>query len=199
MKDLLNNYNVFINYLNYECKDNEYYEINDVQTGENFKKHMLSMNENFKQFQNSSNVNAKEAKMINICLSEFYDGIQIRKTKIQTFWPLLVTILNFPPDIRNKLGIGMFVLSIFTASQNTESERFILEYCFAKELEQFYEGIIIKTESDVFFVQIRLIFMLFVLKSKNSKILSDDSDEEEEKEQVSKKKKKSKPVNIIKL
>ena len=39
--------------------------------------------------------------------------------------------------------------------------------------------------------------MLFVLKSKNSKILSDDSDEEEEKEQVSKKKKKSKPVNQI--
>ncbi len=129
MYDILSNFSdSFINYLNYKCKDNENYKYSDVQTGQNFKKHMISMNEKFNEFQNSDSPNAKKVKMINICLSEFYDGIQIRKTKIQTFWPLLVTILNFPPDIRNKLGIaiGMFVMSIFTASQNTDSEIFIL-------------------------------------------------------------------------
>lgn len=152
--DLLKYDVAFLNLINYECKEYDKYEVSDVRNGENFKRHMKEMKINFENYQYEFD---KECKMVNLCISQFYDGTMTRKTKVQNFWPLLITILNFPPDVRNKLGIGTFLMSIYTAGSNTPAERFVLEYCFSKELEQLYTGVYLKTNNGGFYVQIRLI------------------------------------------
>jgi hypothetical protein len=99
--DLLKYDEALLNMINYECEEFKKYEVTDVRNGENFKRHMKEMETKYQNYQNQSN---EQYKMVNLCISQFYDGTMTRKSKVQTFWPLLITILNFPPDVRNKLG-----------------------------------------------------------------------------------------------
>jgi hypothetical protein len=94
--------------------------------------------------------------MVNLLISEFYDGIQLFKTRIQNFWPLMITILNLPQSIRNKCGVGTFIISLFAGKLNTPAERFLLEECFAEELKVLYDGLEIKLYDKTYFVQLRL-------------------------------------------
>ena len=92
-------------------------------------------------------------------ISEFYDGIQLFKSKIQSFWPLMISILNLPLSMRNKPGVGTFLVSVFLGKLNTAAERFILilEECLGSELIKFNEGILFKSNNIYNFVQIRMI------------------------------------------
>jgi hypothetical protein len=42
--------------------------------------------------------------MINILLSQFYDGCAVFRNKVSSFHPLVITILNLPPNYRFKIG-----------------------------------------------------------------------------------------------
>ena len=55
--------------------------------------------------------------MVNIVIDLNYDGAQIYKSKCSYFYPLLISILNLPPTYRKELGVGMFMLSLFTLPQ----------------------------------------------------------------------------------
>ena len=72
-----------------------------------------------------------------------YDGVKIFKKKSAHFCPLLITILNLPPFLRNKKGVGMFVTSIFdgqTGADYSDSEEFLLSKCVADEFRELEEN-----------------------------------------------------------
>jgi hypothetical protein len=149
--DLLK-YESFISAINYECNDYRNYYISDVSTGQNYQKNLIEM----KHIYNSKNYSS-EVVMINLLISEFYDGIQLFKTRIQNFWPLMISILNLPLSMRVKCGVGTFIISLFTGKLDTPAERFLLEECLCEELVAFGNGIEIHVDNKIFFVQIRLI------------------------------------------
>jgi hypothetical protein len=101
--------------------------------------------------------------MINFLLSHFYDGAQVHRSKVTTFWPIFVSILNLPPYLRGKTGVGTYLLALLTihkSNYNGEAaaEDFIYNDCFARELERLHEGIEINISPQKrFFIQARLV------------------------------------------
>jgi hypothetical protein len=87
-------------------------------------------------------------------LSQFYDGVKIFDSKVADFWPLLIKILNLPPNLRNIIGIGSFLLSIFANKLDCAAEDYLFSNCFVEELNVLKDGIII---NNIYFVQVRLI------------------------------------------
>jgi hypothetical protein len=77
---------------------------------------------------------------VNILLSEFYDGAQIYKRKHSSFYLFLIGILNLPPSYRGKLGIGLFLISLFSSKVGSAAELFIFN-CLVQELKMFFEGV----------------------------------------------------------
>ncbi len=150
MYDLLETEN-FINAINYECETDKKYFRSDIRTGENYKKHYKDMTKKF------NDKNNQDLIMVNLLISEFYDGIQLFKTKVQNFWPLMISILNLPLSMRIKSGVGTFMISLYTGKLNKPTEKFVLEECLVEELKQFYDGIEIFKNGKTYFVQIRLI------------------------------------------
>jgi len=148
--DLLETEN-FLKAINYECESDTKYYRSDIRTGSNYKKHYAEMCTKF------DDKNDNSLTMVNLLISEFYDGIQLFKTKVQNFWPLMISILNLPISMRIQSGIGTILISLYTGKLNTPTERFVLEECLVEELKQFYEGIVIEKNGKRFFVQIRLI------------------------------------------
>jgi hypothetical protein len=141
----------FINLLKFKFEkpkvNVKYYDISD---GEQYIVHMKQMEDNFKRrYNNEDNV-----KMINIILAQGYDGIQIFKKKYASFWPLLLQILNLPPSYRTKLGVGMFLMGIFTSKLGSNAEEFFFSDLYVNELKLLHEGILIDNK---WFVQARLI------------------------------------------
>jgi hypothetical protein len=135
-----------------EEKDNYYYE--DVSDGKNYNKHMEEMNKNFRIHQSK---HTNSLIKINLLISQFYDGIQIYHKKYKSFWPLMITILNLPPSIRNKIGVGSFLITMFSGVQGTNAENHLLEKCFVEELQLLQKGLIIYCRNQYYFVQVRLI------------------------------------------
>ncbi len=150
MHDLLETDN-FYNAINYECDSDKKYFRSDIRTGDNYKKHYKDMTKKFYDKNNPDLI------MVNLLISEFYDGIQLFKSKVQNFWPLMISILNLPLSMRIKLGVGTFLISLYTGKLNKPTERFVLEECLAEELKQFYHGIEINKNGKTYFVQIRMI------------------------------------------
>jgi hypothetical protein len=127
----------------------------DVSDGRNFKKHMNEMDENF--IKNEEKYESTLIK-INLLISQFYDGIQVFHKRYKSFWPLMITILNLPPSIRNKIGVGMFLITMFSGVQGTPAENYMFDKCFVEELKMLQEGLIIYCREKYFFVQVRLIY-----------------------------------------
>jgi hypothetical protein len=141
----------FLYAINYQCESDSKYYRSDVKTGANYKKHYAEMSQKFDDKNDSSLI------MVNLLISEFYDGIQLFKTKVQNFWPLVISILNLPLSMRIQPGIGAFLISLYTGKLNTPAEKFILEECLVEELKKFYDGIEVEKNGKKYFVQIRLI------------------------------------------
>ena len=53
-------------------------------------------------------------RMVNLTIAINYDGAQIFHKKVSDFHPLMISILNLPPPYRKALGVGMFLLNLFT-------------------------------------------------------------------------------------
>lgn len=94
---------------------------------------------------------------ISLVLSEFYDGANVYKRRQVSFWPLLVSILSLPPSYRNRVGVGTFLLSLFTAQGGSVAEAFLFEKCLVPELNALDRGISFTVEGQRFFIQARLI------------------------------------------
>jgi hypothetical protein len=141
-----------LNYKFIKAKDSNY---EDVQDGINFKKHQNQMNKIYKR--RKENEIGLQLKKVNIFISQFYDGVQIYNNKVADYWPLLFTILNLPPNIRNKIGFGMFLLSVFSSPQGSNAEKFLFKHCFISELQLLQRGVIMKQGKHNFFVQVRII------------------------------------------
>jgi len=98
--------------LNYDNKDREDGKIQDLQDGEEFQAHMRSMHQNFQSMLENSD--EKDIIEISLVLMVYFDGAQLFKKTTTTFMPLVVSILNLPPDIRSALGQGVFTLTVCT-------------------------------------------------------------------------------------
>lgn len=97
------------------------------------------------------------ATEISLLLSEFYDGAQVFKRRYSSFWPLFVSILNLPPSYRNRVGVGMFLISLFTAEGSSLAEAFLFEKCLVPELLELYRGVEFTAAGRRYFLQARLI------------------------------------------
>jgi hypothetical protein len=98
--------------------------------------------------------------MINLLLGQFFDGIALFKKKFSVFWPLVFIILNLPPSYRVRLGIGMFLVSVFTSKQHSNAEDFLLRTLIVGELKKLNEGIIVTVKGVNYFVQARMILSI---------------------------------------
>jgi hypothetical protein len=135
--------------------EEDFYCYEDVSDGLNFKKNMNEMDENFRK--NQIEYDTPLIK-INLLINQFYDGIQIYHKKYSSFWPLMITILNLPPSLRNQIGVGIFLITMFSGAQGTTAENCLFEKCFVEELLLLQEGLIIYCRDQYFFVQVRLIY-----------------------------------------
>lgn len=136
----------------------------DISDGAEFKKNMTEMNYKYNIYKNSKQIPV-DATRINILLSIQYDGAQVFHYTVSNFWPMLISILNLPPNIRKTLGHGMFLISLFTALSHSSCENFIMSKCLVDELKMLYEGILVKVNGQIYFVQARLVLHCYDSKA----------------------------------
>jgi hypothetical protein len=132
----------------------------DVKYASVYKKNEQEMEAKFHKLKANGDENVKYCSMLNLLLGHFYDGGQIHKSKVTPFWPILVTILNLPPELRGKVGVGTFLLSIIAVGSAMAGgvQDFIYKDCFVAELEMLYDGItIVVDKTRKYFLQARLI------------------------------------------
>jgi len=112
-----------------------------------YKRNMEEMHENFETFLRNynpdefENINISDVIEISLCISWFFDSFQIYHRKVSIFAPLIFTILNLPPNIRNIMGFGTFLLSFLTFAGGSNVEKFVLFDCFIGELLMFQDGV----------------------------------------------------------
>ena len=150
----------FITALNYERKfhgpqENDAFA--DFMDGEIAKTHLESMNSNFLDWKQKQDERRQSTCVsVPLLLSEFYDGGQLFKSKVNDFWALLTQFLNLPPTYRGKLGIGMFVQAIY-AGKHKAAESFLFIDNFCEELRMLYIGVDINISGVTYFIQARLV------------------------------------------
>jgi hypothetical protein len=141
---------------NVKYKDTRNHFYSNVMDGEVATKHMREMNEKFenhKIMQQNDNI-----KPVNLLLCLQFDGAQVFHHSVRNFWPMLITILNLPPTLRKEIGVGTFLISLFTAYNKSISEKFLFYKLLLPELQQLYEGILLPPINGVTYcVQARLI------------------------------------------
>jgi len=92
---------------------------------------------------------------VGLVLSFNWDGMQQFKTKSSVFWPTFLSIENLPPTFRKAIGAGTFLSSIFTKTQDSVIEDFILSNCLIPELDELLKGKLIKANEKTYLVQAR--------------------------------------------
>ena len=139
--------------------------------------------------QNTWDLQPKEikdsCKPLNLLFGINYDGVRIYAKKTSNFNPLLLFVLNLPPNLRSKKGIGMFPVSIFDAVVGvdfTDSEQFLMWKCLVEELVALEKGKVIEIVDDQglrhrYFIQGRVILHCYDTRAleKVMRILSTNS------------------------
>lgn len=83
-----------------------------------------------------------------IGLGMFYDGFQVFNGKInsnKSAWAMFVYILNYPAEIRHKLGIGLFLILLHDISYTKKAWHLVNEVVL-RELQRLHNGIVIQRE-----------------------------------------------------
>jgi hypothetical protein len=132
------------------------YKYMGIEDGEEYRKHKEEMHNRF----NTMKEKDPELIEVSIVAAIFYDGGQIFRYLVSQFWPLFFIILNLPPNFRTKLGIGIFLLSLYCAPYNSNSESFLFELLI-EELLLFAEGFVEEVNGVRYFIQLRLIFHMY--------------------------------------
>lgn len=116
--------------------------------------HLKEMEERFRSRARQRN---EEMIPVSLLLGYNYDGVQPFSSKVADFWPMTLSILNLPPNLRKKVGMGMFILSIYSMGKETYVEDFLHRDCFIRELLFLYDGYEMKVNDKIYFLQARLI------------------------------------------
>ena len=160
----LMHYDSFRKLITYEYFDmGKYFDRNqkhwDIKTSEVYKKNYDEMRIKFNQYcYNNKNY---QLKMVNIMLSQFYDGCAVYRSKISSFHPLMITVLNLPPNYRFKVGVGMFALSIFSLNSKSIVEDYLFNNLYVEELLMLHEGFEKTIDNVTYFIQVRQIQGIF--------------------------------------
>ena len=160
----LMHYDSFRKLINYEYFDMQnYFDRNqkhwDIKTSEVYKKNYDEMRIKFNQycFDNKN----YQLKMVNIMLSQFYDGCAVYRSKVSSFHPLMITVLNLPPNYRFKVGVGMFALTIFSLNSKSIVEDYLFNNLYVEELLMLNEGFEKEINDVTYFIQVRQIQGIF--------------------------------------
>jgi hypothetical protein len=85
--------------------------IKDVSDGIAFKIAQMEMNQQYQELKaghtkiNNYEIN-EQTIQVKLMFSLFYDGVQLFKSKVVGFSPLSLTVLNMPPNLRTRQGVG---------------------------------------------------------------------------------------------
>ena len=133
--------------------------INDISDGTRVKKALKDMVATFEAYSNKST--PQNLIMVNLVLGGYYDGAQLYKNQVASFWPAGISILNLPPSYRFKEGIGFHLWAIFMGQTPSNAEDYLFRSCLGEELKVLKHGIVI---ADKYFVQAR--FVISVMDTK---------------------------------
>lgn len=133
--------------------DGIFSDINDSQYSKELKKDMHNNHVNKMKDKKFKDYNVIEVSLL---LGFSYDGAQIYHKAITNFWPMFISILNLPPELRKTLGHGTFMIGLFTSVSGSVAEEFLLHKCLVEELLMLSEGIVLKIKNKVFHIQARL-------------------------------------------
>ena len=156
----------FLTALNYDRKqihgDSLYYS--DFMDGAVPTQQLKEMKLNFKTHMEKNPTSSQTTKSVIILFSEFYDGVQLFKSRYNDFWPLCISIMNLPPLYRGKMGVGFFLAALY-AGKHKEAEKFLLIDCFSEELNLLYNGVERTINGQTYFIQARLVLHILDTKA----------------------------------
>ena len=154
----------FIQYIMY-CRlhvdENSY---SDVMDGMVAKGHLQEMDIRGNDWKNEDPINRNNAILINLLLSEFYDGGQLFTSRMFDFWPLCFGILNLPANLRSKIGLGFFLGALYNG-KHTDVERQFKTDFLCEELCKLYTGLEFTVNGQKYFIQARLILHILDTKA----------------------------------
>lgn len=133
----------------------------DVRNGRVYQRQLREMQNNFQ----SKYGNSHAVIEVNLLLTCYYDGAQLFSSRFSVFWPLLISILNLPPNLRKLFGAGIFVISALTTKAHSGHEDFILKERFICELLSLKDGIELSIGNQTYFIQARLVLHCYDTKA----------------------------------
>ena len=140
--------------------------------GESHKRNMREMEETFQTYKSTLPSDDNDVEPIYMTGSWFYDGVQLFKTAMSDTAPIFISFHNLPHCLKNKHGIGSFLLSLFTFKKGSPVEDFLMNDCFISELKDLSEGFVAVLDNIRYYVIFRLICHIQDLIGFNSQLKS---------------------------
>lgn len=129
----------------------EKYRYMDAKHGKTYLEAKNRMQQNF----NAKYKNRTDVTPVNLVGQDFDDGLQLFKNQVTTFEPLILTLMDLPPDMRNESGIGVILLSVITTNKTDSAEyKFIFNDCLTEELKLLEQGYEVKVNNKTYFIQV---------------------------------------------
>eukprot|EP01039_Chlorochromonas_danica_P011279 gene11278-12580_t len=103
---------------------------------------------------------ASDVIEVSLLLGQFFDGAQIFKYTTSSFWPIVLTILNLPPNLRHSPDIGLFVCALNPTKKHkdkTAISNFLFRDWLIRELMFLYEGFTYRVDDRTYYIQARLV------------------------------------------
>ena len=88
-------------------------------------------------------------EVINLLLSYFYDSALLFKRSNESLSILNVTILNFPYQIRNIIGVGTIMVALHKSLSNDIAQKVSFKQLFSDELNILEKGFFIEGDTGV--------------------------------------------------
>jgi hypothetical protein len=129
---------------------------NDISASEYSKSLMEDMHKVYENKLSNKIFGDYNVTEISLLLGLSYDGAQIYHYATTNFWPMFISILNLPPELRKTLGKGTFMVSLFTSKSGSMAEEFIFHKCLVEELLKLNEGITLYVHNSFYHIQARL-------------------------------------------
>ncbi len=85
----------------------------------------------------------EEYEHVALCLGFFYDGTMLNRYTTTNFIPAVFNIMNLPPSLRNKFGVGQFTLTVFQQKLSSKTEKYLMEKLIVEELLLLEKGIVV--------------------------------------------------------
>jgi len=145
----------------YRQDESKTYDISDRESYEQFEDEMHIRYRNY-----CKNVNKEETEVteVSIISSWFEDAIQLFGKELCNFRPIMISIDNLPPSLRDKIGIGTFILTFMQFKEHSGVEEFFYNKCFLPELLDLFEGFAFDIDGKHYFLQLRILGHIADLK-----------------------------------